>query len=150
MLNTFFRVILMNLQPGFNKQTKADRHGLPVAYLCLSLLLLASAAFGPKAGQTLTGSVSLHRVNWTEPVECLDFNVPGSRSLCCPNGAALRHLLLLLSESARLLARLLRRERPLIGVELGLSPDVDPILRRSGIHVIQFPLVLHGRAPALG
>src|SRR6266446_2952150 len=52
----------------------------------------------------LTESVTLHRVDWTEPVEFLDFDVPGSRGLSCPNGASLRHLLLLLSVRARLLA----------------------------------------------
>src|SRR5689334_3471071 len=91
---------------------------------------------GPRADQILIGSIPLHRIYWTEPVEFLDFDVSGSRGLCCPNGAALRHLLLLLSESARLLARLLRRERSLIGVELRLSPDVDLILGRSRKYVI--------------
>src|SRR6476661_1860019 len=79
--------------------------------------------------------VSLHRVYWTEPVEFLDFNVPGSRGLSYPNGASLQHLLLLLS----LLRRRLGLERLLICVELGLFPDVDFVLRRSGKHVIQFP-----------
>src|SRR2546430_8398924 len=84
--------------------------------------------------------VSLHRVYWTEPVEFLDFNVPGSRGLSYPNGASLQHLLLLLS----LLRRRLHRQRLLICVELGLFPDVDFVLRRSGKHVVQFPLIRHG------
>ena len=100
--------------------------------------------------------VSLHRIYRTEAVEILDLNVPGPCGLLCPDRAALRHLLLLLLESclarrglARLLS-LLTLKRPLIGVELGLSPNIDPVLRRSGIYVIQFPLVRHGRASAHG
>ena len=31
-----------------------------------------------------------------------------------------------------------------------MFPDVDLDLRRSGKHVIQLPVVLHGRDPALG
>ena len=86
--------------------------------------------------------VSLHRVYWTEPVEFLDFNMPGPCGLSCPDGAPLRHLLLLLLESClarrgltRLLS-LLTLKRPLICVELGLSPDIDPVLGSSGIDVI--------------
>ena len=41
-----------------------------------------------------------------------------------------------------------RRERVFIGVELGLFPDVDPVLRRSGKHVIQLPVVINGCDPA--
>src|SRR4029077_3140885 len=50
----------------------------------------------------------------------------------------------------RWLAGLLSRDGLLILVELGLFPDVDLILRRSGKHVIQLPFVFHGRTPALG
>ena len=42
------------------------------------------------------------------------------------------------------------RDGLLIPVELGLFPDVDLILRRSGKHVEQLPVVRHGRTPALG
>src|SRR2546430_7994680 len=84
--------------------------------------------------------VSLHRVYWTEPVEFLDFDVPGSRGLSYPDGTPLQHLSLLLS----LLACLPPSKCALIGVELGLFPDVDFVLRRSGKHVVQFPLIRHG------
>src|SRR6266511_3545196 len=54
------------------------------------------------------------------------------------------------AEPAGWLAGLLRRERLFIGVELLLSPDVDLVLRRSGKHVIQLPVVMNGRTSALG
>ena len=50
----------------------------------------------------------------------------------------------------RWLAGLLSRDGLLILVELDLFPDVDLILRRSGKHIIQLPVVFHGRTPALG
>ena len=55
-----------------------------------------------------------------------------------------------LSLLARWLACLLGRERALIGVVLLLSSDVDLVLRRSGKHVIQLPIVFHCRDPVLG
>ena len=48
------------------------------------------------------------------------------------------------------LAGLLSRDGLLIPVELGLLPDVDLILPRSGKHVEQFFVERHGRTPALG
>ena len=42
------------------------------------------------------------------------------------------------------------RDSFLIPVELGLFPDVDLILGRSGKRVEQLPVEHHGRAPALG
>src|SRR6476469_9782717 len=42
------------------------------------------------------------------------------------------------------------RDSFLIPVELGLFPDVDLILRRSGKHVKQLLVERHGRTPALG
>ena len=48
------------------------------------------------------------------------------------------------------MARLLSSERLFVGVELLLFPHVDPIFRPSRKHVVQFPVVLHGRDPALG
>ena len=50
----------------------------------------------------------------------------------------------------RWLAGLLSRDGLLIPVELGLFPDVDLILRRSGKHVEQLFVERHGRTPALG
>ena len=44
----------------------------------------------------------------------------------------------------------MRCKRLFIAVELGLFPNVDLILRRSGKHVIQLPIVFHGRDPVLG
>ena len=46
------------------------------------------------------------------------------------------------------MAGIRRRERVFIGVELGLFPDVDPVLRRGGKHVIQLPVVMNGCDPA--
>lgn len=47
------------------------------------------------------------------------------------------------------MAGLLRRDRPFVGVEVLLLPDVEFILRRSWKHVEQFSVVRHGRTPAL-
>ena len=50
----------------------------------------------------------------------------------------------------RWFAALLSSDGLLIPVELGLFPDVELILRRSGKHVKQLFVERHGRTPALG
>src|SRR5438128_8357572 len=95
----------------------------PLPSRCLSLLLPISHSF---------------RAHWTEPLELLNFDMVGSRGFCCEYRC-----------SSHLLLTLLSRECLFVGVVLLLSPNEDLVLLRCGKHVIQFPVVLHGRDPPL-
>src|ERR1700757_2661908 len=92
------------------------------------------------------------RAHRTKTTELLNFDVVGSGGLQRGHQRLSRYQLLtrLTTLLGCWLASLLRHERPLIGVELLLSPDVDLILLRSGKHVIQFAVVFYSRHPVLG
>src|SRR6201993_5213790 len=91
------------------------------------------------------------RPHRTKTIELLNFDVMRARALVCHRGRRIDQLLTRLTTLLGCwLASLLRHERPLIGVELLLSPDVDLILLRSGKHVIQFAVVFYSRHPVLG
>src|SRR5262249_6216200 len=72
------------------------------------------------------------RAHRPRAIELLNFNVLRSRSLVCHGRRRVNQLLTWLTLLARWLAGLLRRERFLVPVELGLFPDVDLILLRRG------------------
>src|SRR5437773_11317362 len=91
-------------------------------------------------------SVHAHR---TKSTELLNFDVVRSGGLHCGHQRLSCHLRLALLSHACWMARLCC-ERLFVGVVLLLSPDVDLVLRGSGTYVIQFPVVRHGRASALG
>src|SRR6266513_629276 len=93
----------------------------------------------------ISQSVDAHRAKSTE---LLNFDVVGSGGLHCGHQRLSCHLRLALLSHASWMARLCC-ERLFIGVVLCLFPDVDLVLRASGIYVIQLTVVFHGRAPAL-
>src|SRR5881398_2165620 len=131
--------------PRAMRSSTAERRRIPTTPLIIPHRL---DTHRPRADRILLDSVSLHRVQWTESIELLDCDVTRSRSFSNPHWGALQHLLLLLSllgRRLRLLARLLRLERLLIGVELRLVPVIDPVLLPSRKDVYQFPLVLYRR-----
>src|SRR5438874_13383697 len=90
--------------------------------------------------------VHAHR---TKSTELLNFDVVGSGGLHCGHQRLSCHLRLALLSHTSWMARLCC-ERLFIGVELLLSPDVDLVLRRGWIHIIQLSVVLKGRDPPLG
>jgi hypothetical protein len=83
----------------------------------------------------------LHRAHRTEALELINFYVLWSGSLVRHRWSWIHHL----STRLRLPGCLLRRKRSLVNAELLLPSDVDLILRRSGKHVEQFPVVLDSR-----
>jgi hypothetical protein len=89
--------------------------------------------------------------HWPKPTELLNFDVVRSGSLQRGlQGLSRYQLLTGLTLLAGRMAGFLRRERVFVGVVLLLSPDVDLVLRSSGKYVIQLPVVMNGRDPALG
>src|SRR5207253_5820245 len=113
---------LFRLSGQFPMFTTAAHQVLPSRYLVILL--------------PISQSLHAHR---TEPLELLNFNVIESRGLLCEYSRC-RHLPL----------TLLSCERLFIGVVLLLSLNEDLVLLRCRKHVIQLPVVLNGRASALG
>src|SRR5581483_8886585 len=82
------------------------------------------------------------RAHRTKAIELLSDNLVRTMTLKCYGWRRVHTLLSRLS--------LLRREGLLKGVHLLLFPNIDLVFRRGGIHVIQFPFVLHGGDAVLG
>src|SRR5215475_1703343 len=91
--------------------------------------------------------------HWAKSTELLDFDVIRAGSLQRWLQRLSRHLGFSHLGHAWMACRVCRRlcREPLfVGVELFLPPDVDLVFRSSRIHIVQFPVVLHGRDSAHG
>src|SRR4029434_8850741 len=82
-----------------------------------------------------------HRVQWLEPIECLDPDVVGPGGFTDPGGRPRQHLGALL----RLHALPVALQLLFVGVVLGLVANVNLISLPRWIDVPQFPVLLDGR-----